>query len=851
MKHFMRSITWMLGLSMAGILGIALILSATTLYLSPNLPTVDSLRDVTLQIPLKIYTADNKLIAEYGDKRREPVKLNQVPPLFISALLAAEDKNFYQHHGIDLKGLLRASYELITTGHKHSGGSTITMQVARNYFLTNQQTFSRKFKEILLAIKIERLLDKEEILSLYVNKIYLGNRAYGIGAAAKIYYDKELSELSLAQLAMLAGLPKAPSRFNPVVDPERTLIRRNWILERMYTLNLIDQQQYQTARAEPLGAHVQTQAQDIQALYVAEMVRQELFKRFGEQAYEAGYSVITTIDSRLQSAASHSISQGLLAYDQRHGYRGPEAKVAVWDEQEDAIAYAKSVLAPFSDVNELMPAVVTQSHAREAQALLKDGTAIQLNLEQVRWARKYHSEDRIGSVPKQVSDLLKAGDIIRVIPIETQSSDPLKKQVWRLAQIPKVQGALIAIDPNTGAIQSLIGGFNYQLSNFNRVTQAKRQVGSSIKPFIYSAALSHGYTAASIINDAPIVFQNNDLDPGWRPENSTGTFLGPIRLRRALYESRNLVSIRLLNQLGIDYALDYLKNFGFDTTQFPRDLSLALGSAELTPLTLASGYTVLANGGYKVEPYFINSILDAQGRTLYQANPAKICRTCPRPGSEIEDPSATASAENAFLLDDQQTPPPPVASNPAIAMNQAPQVVDERVVYIMRSMLQDVITRGTGYGAKVLGRRDIAGKTGTTNDQKDAWFSGFNNNLVASVWIGFDTPSTLGHGEYGADAALPIWVNYMRTALAGKPDVQAPMPPGLITVRIDPTTGLRVPTGQKNAIPEIFIADRPPITGTEATSSSTADETSDDQAPAAETETSPTTPPPPPMEQLF
>ncbi len=773
---FLKFIFWSI---IAFISAPILVLSGVALYLSPDLPDVDALRDLQLQTPLRIYSTDNQLIAEFGEMRRIPISYDQIPTDFINALLAAEDDNFLNHRGVDPMGLLRAAVELVQTGHIQTGGSTITMQVAKNYFLSSERVFSRKFNEILLALQIERSLDKREIFELYVNKIYLGNRAYGIEAAAQIYFGKSIDQLDLADLAMIASLPKAPSRYNPVSNPERTLIRRNWILGRMLSLGNIDQQTYEQAVAKPIKATKYEAKAELEAPYVAEMARLEMVERFGEEAYTSGYHVYTTVDSSLQTLANRSLREGLMEYDRRHGYKGPEAS-----NQEATPDQWENLLKPYREMGGLLPAVVTAISPDKALIQMRGGALGEIPWDGMRWTRKHINTNSLGPNPRSPSDVLSVGDIIRVTPEEDIR--------YRLAQVPEAQSALVVLSPGDGSIQALVGGFAFEQSKYNRVTQAKRQPGSSFKPFLYSAALDHGYTPASLVNDAPLVVDDGHMEEAWRPRNSGGDFLGPIRLREALYRSRNLVSIRLLQDIGVDEALTYIERFGFSRSELPRNLSAALGTPELAPLQIAQGYTTIANGGYAVKPYLIERIEDHQSRIIDFARPA-----------------ATPEAIEAHIERAQRYQE--MAALPQIEIPEAEQVVDPRTTYQLTSMLKDVITRGTAARARALQRPDLAGKTGTTNEQKDAWFSGYNGDLVATVWVGFDQPATLGRREYGGTAALPIWMKFMAEALEGKPESSQPMPDGLVNARIDPETGRTARPGSDNAVFEVFKEeDAPP-----------------------------------------
>ena len=757
----------------------AMVLSGVALYLSPSLPDVESLRDVELQTPLRIYSTDNRLIAEFGEMRRFPINYEQIPPDFVHALLAAEDDNFLNHHGVDPMGLLRAAAELVQTGHIQTGGSTITMQVAKNYFLSSKRVFSRKLNEILLALQIERNLSKQEIFELYVNKIYLGNRAYGIEAAAQVYYGKSINELPLADLAMIAGLPKAPSRYNPIANPERTKVRRDWILDRMLTLGYIDEASYRDAVATPITARNHGANPEMEAPYIAEMARLEMVERYGDDAYTQGFNVYTTVDSRLQEMANSALRDGLQEYDRRHGYRGPESR-----NPDITLEQGLSLLNGYRSTGGLEPALVAAVNDDNIEIRLRREQAGIIAWDDMKWARPYLSANGMGPRPSKPSDVLQPGDIIRVTRLEGDN--------FGLAQIPEAQSALVVLGPHDGAIKALIGGFSFLQSNYNRVTQARRQPGSSFKPFLYCAALDNGYNPASMVNDAPLIFVDDYLDSIWRPQNSGGDFLGPIRLREALYRSRNLVSIRLMQDLGVDKALSYIERFGFSRQELPRNLSASLGTPELTPLQIAQGYTAFANGGYAVKPYLIERIEDRYGKLIDYARPAVT--------PELTEEQTARLQAYAERMEAEQSDEPSAAE----------RIVDARTIYQLDSMLRDVVRRGTAVRARALGRNDLAGKTGTTNDQKDAWFSGFNPDLVATVWVGFDQPATLGRREYGGTAALPIWMRFMGPALEGVPENLPRMPRGLVTARIDPTTGRSAPPDTDGAFMEIFKQEEAP-----------------------------------------
>lgn len=774
------------------------------LYFSPHLPAVEQLRELQLETPLRIYSSDNKLIAEFGEKRRTPIAIDETPPSLLDAFLAAEDSRFYEHQGVDLKGIARAVLQLVSTGRIQTGGSTITMQAAKNFFLSQERTFTRKFKEILLALKIEQALEKDEILELYINKIYLGNRAYGVEAAANVYYGKSTQDLSIAQMAMIAGLPKAPSKFNPLVSPDRALIRRNWILDRMLTLGMIDQQQHTEARTEGLTASYHGSEPDIEAPYIAEMARQEIVDRFGVDAYSSGMQVILTINSRLQTAADEALKKGLLDYSRRHGYRGIAGKletslVESAEALEENLDEVLGQLQPLPEAKGLVPAVVTAIGKQSATVFTEEQQAITLDWQALRWTNPYFDVNKQGKRPTTASQIVAMGDIVYV------SYD---KDGYKLAQLPQVQGALAAVSPKDGAILALVGGFDFNLSKFNRATQAQRQAGSNFKPFVYLSALENGSTAATLINDAPVVFEDSKLETAWRPENYSENFYGPTRLRKALYSSRNLVSIRLLQKTGIAKTINYVERLGFDRNRIPNDLSLALGTAEFTPLELAIGYATLANGGFRVHPYLIKEIREHRGQVLFASNPATVCVDCEKSAKSQQTTKPADHSENLKNQTDAVTSDS-IATIP-VAPIIAEKVADPRAVYIINSILQDVIKRGTGTKAKALKRSDLAGKTGTTNDQVDAWFSGYNGNIAASVWVGFDQPSTLGRSEYGSKAALPIWIDFMEVALKDSPETFMQQPRGLVTVRIDNSTGDRAMPGQKDTSFEIFRVETAP-----------------------------------------
>lgn len=730
------------------------------------------LKEAALEKPLQVYTKDNELIAEFGEKLSMPVEYNQIPPKLVQAFLAAEDSSFFEHNGVSFKGLGRAVSESVSGGAQ-TGGSTITMQVAKNYYLTPERTLRRKLTEIFLARKIEQSLTKEEILTLYVNKIFLGKNAYGIAAAARIYYNKDLKDLTVAEMAMIAGLPKAPSRYNPVVNPERALERRNWILARMLQLGSIDQQTYQNAIEEPIRLNMREYRVQTRHPYLAELIRAEMVKRFGEQVINSGYKVYTTVDSKRQSMAETAVREGLEAYDRRHGWRGAEAN--------------DKPLKQFVPYANTWPAKVTKVNSRSFEAVFANGKTTTVGWDGMVWARRYYSADRVGGTPANASQVVKLNDIVRLRPTDD------KKTNWVLTQIPAVQGQLIALNPNNGAVEAVVGGYDFAQSKFNRAVQGWRQPGSTIKPFIYTLALERGMTPYSMVSDSPLRVGK------WQPKNSDGRYLGSITLRRALYLSRNLVSVRLLQSVGLDRARNFLVHFGLVEDKIPRNLTIALGTPQVLPIQMATGYATFANGGFRIQPYVIEKVVDPDNKLLFEANPLYACASCMsnpeqanatatpandngevvelsnKQGQSIEK-TVASTAESATPATENQNA---ASSNPAQVITtsasngktyrQATRIIKSSSAFDMANILQDVIVHGTGRAALKLGRNDLGGKTGTTNDAKDAWFAGFNGNLVTISWVGFDNPKTLGRREYGGVAALPIWIKFMGDALKDTP----------------------------------------------------------------------------------
>lgn len=762
--------------TLAYLLGLGLILclaGAGVLYhiYNTELPSVDELGDVRYQMPMRIHDREAGLIAEFGNQRRFPVEYGEIPEVVVDAFLAAEDDRFFQHVGVDFIGLTRAAIELVRTGEKAQGGSTITMQVARNFYLGREKTYTRKLFEILLAIKIERAFSKEEILSLYLNKIFMGNRAYGVKAAAKVYFDKELPELSVAEAAMLAALPKAPSTTNPVADPDRALARRAYVLGRMRQLDKIDQATFDRAMEEELPGRLFTSADVVtRAPYVAERVRSQLVDEHGEDAYTMGLSVYTTVDPQAQRSADQGLRDALIAYDRRHGYRGPEADWSEWLDQPEALAERLEDTDP---VGGLLPAV---AKAVGDEAILRVRGVeedVRLGLDAMDWACEYRSADRCGPKPRRVADVVEAGDLVR---LEVEETDEGRQ--YRLAQIPAVTGAFVALDPSTGAIRAMSGGFDYfHDSQFNNVTQAERQPGSGFKPYLYSAALDHGYNWASLINDSPVVIEDGVREGiDWRPSNYGRSFGGMRRMRDALTHSVNLVSVRLARDVGPGNVLSYAGRFGLPVADWEPTLSMALGAYTLTPLHQVTGFSVFANGGYRVSPYLISEIETPDDGVIHTHPSVSLCDDC---GVETADTSL------------------------------APRVISAQNAFLMRSGLRSVVRQGTGVRAwRALERGDIGGKTGTTNDQRDAWFTGFGPGWVASAWVGFPDNDELGRRETGGRAALPMWIDFMRDVLPEEPVEDVP-PEGVVEAWIDPETGRRVPEDYPGALREYFDTTNP------------------------------------------
>lgn len=785
--------------------GLVMGLAGTFLYLNPQIPSAASYRELRLQTPLRVFASDGSFLAEFGERRRIPVAIDAMPELFRRAVLDTEDKRFYSHGGIDYVTLLRATLRLLTNPDEIGpGASTITMQVARNVSFSLEQTFIRKFKEMLLAVKIENELSKDEILELYLNLIPFGKRAYGAEAAALTYYGKSLPELTVAQWAMLAGIPQAPSIGNPINGPERALRRRNLVLRNMLDQGSIDQQTYSAAVAAPITATVHERTTELDAPWIAEWARQQTVELYGPGAYEDGLEVWTTVDATAQRAAGEAMRAGLEAYDRRHGYRGPERALIPPDGplDDETLARWQATLAETPVLGGQLPALVTEVDDEGFEALLASGERTRVPLEAMRWARPFLSVNSMGARPDTPARVVAPGHLVRLRATE---------EGWVLGQVPDVGGALVALDPDDGAVRALVGGYDFRRLQFNHALQAARQPGSSFKPFVYAAALDAGRTPASIYLDAPLVFSDENLESLYRPRNDSGNFRGPTRLRQALYQSINLVSMRVLLDVGAGNVIDHVGRFGFDTRTFPRNLQLAIGGGTmaLTPLDMARAFAVFANGGFRVDPYLITRIERGGSEVLYRASPLVACDT------NCERDRRVARAGIASIADDLREAPlvGPEAGAPAPADGDArypveepqiaPQVLDERTAYLMHSMLGDVIRYGTGRRARALERDDLGGKTGTTNEA-DTWFSGYQRELAATVWVGFSDNRPVGDNEFGSTTALPIWIDLMRSALDGVPEHVPEQPPGIVRVRIDRETGLLAPPGDPDAIFELF-----------------------------------------------
>jgi penicillin-binding protein 1A len=786
-------------------------------YVAPSLPQAEELRNVKIQIPLQVYSRDGRLISEFGEIKRTPVAYEDIPPLLIKAVLAAEDEHFFEHSGVDYRGVLRGIVNEISPGGRNVGGSTITQQITRTLNVFSRaglssgfQRFVQKFREWILAFRIEREFTKQEILELYMNTSFFGKSSYGVVTAARTYFGKDLGELSIAEVALLAGIPNRPTDFNPIASTERATARRAYVLRRMNETGAITSAEYQAALTEPvLGKHYGAETQ-LDAPYVAEMVRAEMYRKFGAAAITAGFKVTTTIDSRLQRAANRAMHDTLLRYDERHGYRGPLAHVDLPPgAAESGAAELRGLLDDYPNVVDYEAAIVLGVEPESARVFFADRGEQTIDFGAVSWAAPFINDDAVGTRPTSMQEVLKSGDVVRFRRDEAGK--------WRLAQIPEVEGAFASVDPQDGSVVALTGGFDFYLSNYNRATQAKRQPGSSFKPFVYSAALQNGFTAATIVNDSPVEGEYQaELERVWRPENYGGRYYGFVSLRTALQKSLNSVSIRITKAMGLPTAVRYVRRFGFDDTAIPNNLSIALGAGGIAPLDLVTGYAAFANGGYRVEHHFIQRITDANGDVLYEADPAFVCADCGL--ATVATPAATTEAAKCT-----KPPPPPASAKPEspelisdvtelfAPMRVAPQIITPQNAYLMTDLLQDVARVGTGNAAyKALKRTDLAGKTGTTNEGHDTWFVGFNSDVVAAAWVGFDQDRSLGGAEQGGFTAIPMWIDYMREALSNEPEHTLARPLGIVEYRINPTSGLIASDATRDTVFEKFDIDHVP-----------------------------------------
>lgn len=822
MPSLKRLLRW-LAIAILG-LGVLGALTLGTLYfvVSARLPDVEALRDIEMQEPLYVYARDGRLMALFGETRRYPVKIEEVPDQVKHAFIAIEDARFYDHHGIDYRGVARAIWLLATTDDQRvPGGSTITQQVARQFFLSSEYSFTRKFAEMLLALKMERELTKDEILELYLNKSFFGNRSYGVAAAAEFYYGKALDELTLEEAAVLASIPKFPSSGNPITNPERARIRRDYVMQRMRELGYIDEAAEREGKATPMHAKPHERPVEVYAPYVAEMVRQEMIARYGGDVLTKGYHVTTTIDPRFQAAAEASLRQGLVTYDRRYGWSGAEQSFEL-DADEDAARVAER-LRGIPAQSGLRPAIVLRSGEGTVDAVLADGTTLTLDAESSKWTQRAPSA------------LVERGDLIRVRRADVDSESdgdadaaPAAPARWLLGQLPRAQSTIISMEYDTGALRALVGGFSFAGQKFNRATQARRQPGSAFKPFIFAAAFERGFHPASIVPDAPVVFRMR-RGQDWRPGNADGRFMGPMQLRDALALSRNLVSVRVLDAIGVDYARRYISHFGFDESELPPNLSISLGTPSLTPLDVTRGYAVFANGGFRVTPWFIDQVRDRNGELVFEANPTRACRGCGAgalPGQPVAQarphvvdgfdfgPASPAPSPDPAPAPEAEASGADAPDGDGIVLREAddaefivaPRAIDERVAWQLVSMMRDVVRRGTGRAALALERDDIGGKTGSTNDYRDAWFVGFGGNLVTTVWVGRDDNRSLGRREYGGRAALPIWIDYMDVALEGQPPMPHDMPAGLVEVNVS-ASGRLLPPGSGGRTEYIKVED--------------------------------------------
>ena len=802
--RLLRALILLLGLGASATLAGAAAVIGAYYYVVPGLPAPETIRDIPLQIPLRVYSRDGYLISEIGERRRLLVAYEDLPPHVVHAFIAAEDRRFFEHPGVDYQGITRAFARLLKSGEISGGGSTLTQQLARDYFLTREQLFSRKLREAFLAYKIEQEFTKEQIMALFLNKMFFGQRAYGVAAAAQVYFNKELKDINAAEAATLAGVLPAPSRYNPVYSVANALMRRGYVLGRMRDLGYLDQAAYEEASAYPMESNLYGAAVELNAPYVAEMVRSEMLKRYGADTYTAGYQVVTSLDARLQRAANYALRNGLLEFTRRRGYRGPimniELDASVLNQPfEEWPLEIRETLEQYAPGG-LSVALVTGTSPRSATITLRGGMVATLPWDGVSWAKPFIDRVTTGPEPESVADVLATGDLIYVMPTTSGR--------WALAQVPEAQGAVVAIDPYDGAIGALTGGFDFTMSKFNRARQAYRQPGSSFKPFIYSAALEYGNTPATVVLDAPVVINSSELEAVWRPINYSGRFYGPTRMREALVRSMNLVSVRLLLfNTGVGNAVRHIAKFGFGDAALPFNGSLALGAGAASPLDMAQGYATLANGGHAVKPYLIDAIYSAEGETLYRSEPAVVCDSCvtdvAASPSAADEPVEMSLEEMAGVALDYR---PDAGTAPDLYRdtNVAPQVISAQNAFLVQDMMRDVVRRGTGRRAMVLGRNDLSGKTGTSNDRRDAWFGGFNADLASIVWVGYDDDQPLGPGEEGSRTALPIWIEFARISYDGVPEHQMPMPKGIVSVLIDRDSGCPARASQRNVIFEVF-----------------------------------------------
>jgi penicillin-binding protein 1A len=803
-----RQLRWLVVLAgLAVVAGIGTVAGVIGAYyfVEPDLPAAETIREIPLQIPLRIYSRDGYLIDEIGERRRILITYNELPSHVVNAFIAAEDRRFFEHPGIDYRGVLRAVVQFITTGGAGGGGSTLTQQLARSYFLNLDRTVERKAKEAFLAYKIEQEFSKEQIMALFLNKMFFGQRAYGVAAGARVYFNKSLQDINVAEAATLAGVLPAPSRYNPVRSTANAEMRRGYVLDRMRSLDFISEADYAEAMAYPVESRLHGTAVELSAPYVAEMVRREMLSRYGEATYTAGYQVVTTLDAKLQRAADYSLRNGLLEYTRRRGFFGPISNLELTPEilAADAVDWPveiREVLEQYAPGGLLVAIVAALNEDNSADIVFSNGNAASIPWHGINWAKPFIDRANVGPVPEAIADVLSIGDVIFVMP--TAAGE------WALAQVPEAQGAVISMDPSDGAISGLAGGFDFATSKFNRSVQAFRQPGSSFKPFIYSAALEHGNTAATVVLDAPIVINSSELEAVWRPINYSGRFYGPTRMREALVRSMNLVSVRLLLfETGVGNTVRHIAKFGFGEAALPRNGSLALGGGSATPADMVQGYAVFANGGFAVTPYVIDGIFGPEGETLYRADPAIVCERCaiePDDSGLPEVPAEEMTLEE--MADVALTYQPDASTSPELFsnVNAAPRAISAQNAYIVQDMMRDVVSRGTGRRAMALGRRDLSGKTGTSNDFRDAWFGGFNGDLATVVWVGYDDDLPLGPREEGSRTALPIWIEFMRIALQGRPEHQMKMPEGMVSVLIDKESGCPARAGQRNVIFEVF-----------------------------------------------